>query len=93
MMKSWPSSLITIAMTAALMTACSKPEPATPETAEAPAATTPPPAAAPEGAPAAPAASGKAEPGGYVPAEHEKVAPAPEGTEPHTAGPDETKTE
>ncbi|WP_244948237.1 hypothetical protein [Methylovorus glucosotrophus] len=72
------------------MTACSKPEPATPETAEAPAATTPPPAAAPE---AAPAASGKAEPGGYVPAEHEKVAPAPEGTEPHTAAPDETKTE
>jgi hypothetical protein len=96
MMKSWPKFLVAIAMSAAftstaLVSGCSK-EP-TPETTEAPAANATPPAATPEPTPAPATSSGKAEPGGYVPEDHEKVAPAPEGTTPHTAAPDETKTE
>lgn len=95
MMKSWPKSLVTVAMSAALLsttlvTACSK-EP-TPETTEAPAANATPPAATPEPTPAPAASSGKAEPGGYVPSEEEKIAPAPDGTKHESAWPDDTKT-
>lgn len=95
MMKSWPKSLIAIAMSAAflstaLVTGCSK-EP-TPETTEAPAANATPPAATPEPTPAPAASSGKAEPGGYVPSEEEKVAPAPDGTKHESAWPADTKT-
>jgi hypothetical protein len=93
MMKSWPKSLIAMAMSAALLgtallSGCSK-EP-TPETTEAPAANATPPASTPEPTPAPAASTGKAEPGGYVPNEEEKVAPAPEGTAPHTAAPSDS---